>query len=51
MVQDYKTAIIGLGSMGYGMAQSCLRAGHPTWGVDINPEAANRFRAEGGAAG
>ncbi|MDO6588226.1 NAD(P)-dependent oxidoreductase [Salipiger sp. 1_MG-2023] len=51
MVQTYKTAVIGLGSMGYGMAQSCLRAGHPTWGVDINADAASRFRAEGGQPG
>lgn len=51
MVQTYKTAVIGLGSMGYGMAQSCLRAGHPTWGVDINADAVSRFRAEGGQPG
>lgn len=44
-------AIIGLGSMGYGMAASCLRAGHPTWGVDIDQEAVRRFVAEGGQAG
>lgn len=46
-----KTAVIGLGSMGYGIAQSCLRAGHDTWGVDIAPERVRRFVAEGGAAG
>ena len=51
MPQDFKTAVIGLGSMGYGMALSCLRAGHRTWGVDINPEAAARFVAEGGEPG
>jgi len=37
--------------MGYGMAASCLRAGHPTWGVDIDQEAVRRFVAEGGQAG
>lgn len=51
MAQDIKTAVIGLGSMGYGMANSCLRAGHLTWGVDVNPDAANRFVAAGGQSG
>lgn len=46
-----KIAVIGLGSMGYGMAQSLLRAGHATWGVDVNPEAVTRFAAEGGEVG
>jgi L-threonate 2-dehydrogenase len=45
------TAIIGLGSMGYGMAQSILRAGHVAHGFDIDPARVARFRAEGGAAG
>ncbi|WP_300012572.1 L-threonate dehydrogenase [uncultured Roseobacter sp.] len=43
-----KIAVIGLGSMGYGMAQSLLRAGHATYGYDINPQTAERFQAEGG---
>ncbi|WP_299502630.1 L-threonate dehydrogenase [uncultured Roseobacter sp.] len=43
-----KIAVIGLGSMGYGMAQSLLRAGHATYGYDVNPRAAERFQAEGG---
>ncbi|WP_108483514.1 L-threonate dehydrogenase [Oceaniglobus ichthyenteri] len=46
-----KIAVIGLGSMGYGMAQSVLRAGHQTFGFDINPDASARFQAEGGLAG
>lgn len=45
------TAVIGLGSMGYGMAQSVLRAGHTTHGFDINSEVTARFQSEGGAAG
>ena len=45
------TAVFGLGSMGYGIAASILRAGHKTWGVDIADAAMERFRAEGGAAG
>tara|TARA_R110002074_G_scaffold86956_1_gene192129 strand:+ start:8293 stop:9189 length:897 start_codon:yes stop_codon:yes gene_type:complete len=44
-----KTAVIGLGSMGYGMAQSVLRAGHTTYGYDINARTAERFQAQGGA--
>ncbi|MEX0308630.1 MAG: L-threonate dehydrogenase [Tateyamaria sp.] len=45
------TAVIGLGSMGYGMAQSCLAAGHVTYGFDINPDQMDRFQADGGTAG
>ncbi|MEL7181732.1 MAG: NAD(P)-binding domain-containing protein, partial [Pseudomonadota bacterium] len=44
-------AVIGLGSMGYGMAASLLAAGHPTHGFDINPDQVARFQAEGGAPG
>ncbi|HET9067361.1 MAG TPA: L-threonate dehydrogenase [Amaricoccus sp.] len=46
-----KVAVVGLGSMGYGIAQSLLRAGHDTLGLDARPEPAARFRAEGGAGG
>jgi len=48
---EQKIAIIGLGSMGYGMAQSLLRAGHTTYGYDINADTATRFQTEGGSAG
>ena len=44
-------AVIGLGSMGYGIAQSCLRAGHVTYGVDVVAAQMDRFRGEGGAPG
>ncbi|MSU88781.1 NAD-binding protein [Rhodobacteraceae bacterium 2CG4] len=44
-------AVIGLGSMGFGMASSCLRAGHRVWGVDLNADAVARFVGEGGQAG
>ena len=46
-----KVAVFGLGSMGYGMAQSLVRAGHSVHGFDVVPEAMARFAAEGGAAG
>lgn len=45
------TAVIGLGSMGFGMAQSVLRAGHPTHGYDINEDTVQSFQAEGGLQG
>ena len=44
-------AVIGLGSMGYGMAQSLLRAGHTTFGYDINAKTTQRFQDEGGVVG
>jgi 3-hydroxyisobutyrate dehydrogenase-like beta-hydroxyacid dehydrogenase len=45
------TAVIGLGSMGFGMASSLLRAGHATWGVDVAPAQVEKFRALGGQQG
>ena len=48
---DSKVAVFGLGSMGYGMAQSLLRAGHIVHGFDVVPAAMDRFVAEGGATG
>ena len=46
-----KVAVIGLGSMGMGIAQSCLRGGLETHGFDTRPEAVQSFAAEGGAPG
>lgn len=43
-----KIAAIGLGAMGYGMASSCLRAGHSVWGIDLAVDPMQRFRALGG---
>lgn len=43
--------VIGLGSMGFGMAQSCLRAGLETRGVDVAADAEARFAELGGSAG
>jgi len=51
MSASQEIAVIGLGSMGYGIAASILRAGHHTFGLDINPELRARFLAEGGSAG
>ncbi len=44
-----KIGVIGLGSMGYGIATSLLRAGHQVYGADVNVAAVKRLRAEGGA--
>ena len=44
-----KIGVIGLGSMGYGIATSLLRSGHQVFGADINPEAIKRLRADGGS--
>lgn len=47
----HNVAAIGLGSMGYGIAQSALRGGHTVWGVDINADQMQRFVQEGGQSG
>ena len=46
-----KVAAIGLGSMGYGMAQSLLRAGHEVYGFDVVPAQVDRLASEGGKKG
>lgn len=48
---DHHSSIVGLGSMGYGMALSLLRAGHAVHGFDINPDVTARFVAAGGLTG
>ena len=42
-----RIAVIGLGSMGYGMAQSCLRAGHAVMGIDVAEGPVQRLGGEG----
>lgn len=51
MTTPHRTAVIGLGSMGYGIAKSCLAAGHDTYGYDVAPAQTERFVTEGGATG
>ncbi len=41
--------VVGLGSMGFGIAASLLRAGHAVCGSDVNPDAVQGLVAEGGA--
>lgn len=45
------TGIFGLGSMGYGMAQSLLRAGHDLAAFDVAPQPVARIAAEGARTG
>ena len=45
-----RAAVIGLGSMGYGMASSLRRAGYDVAGYDVSPGTVERFRNEGGRA-
>ena len=42
--------VVGLGSMGMGAAQSCIKAGLRTWGVDLNPQALQTLRDSGAQA-
>ncbi|HCL63434.1 MAG TPA: 3-hydroxyisobutyrate dehydrogenase [Rhizobium sp.] len=47
---DLKVCVIGLGSMGMGVATSLLRGGFETVGCDVSEEAMTRFAASGGKA-
>lgn len=47
MTKDFHVGIIGLGSMGMGAAQSCLRSGLATWGADLNPAARETLLSSG----
>lgn len=51
MDNQSSVAVIGLGSMGYGVATSLLRAGLTTHGFDVVAAQEERFRGEGGAPG
>ncbi|MBB6303879.1 L-threonate dehydrogenase [Rhizobium leucaenae] len=44
-----KIGVVGLGSMGYGIATSLVRSGHQVYGADVNPGAVERLRSEGGS--
>ena len=43
-----KVCVIGLGSMGFGMAESLLRGGFSVTGFDVNPDAMSRLSEMGG---
>ena len=46
-----RVGVIGLGSMGYGMATSLVAAGLETHGFDVSADAVTRFAAGGGRSG
>jgi 3-hydroxyisobutyrate dehydrogenase len=48
MTDNRRAAVIGLGSMGFGMAASLKRGGFDVVGCDVSDEAVERFRREGG---
>ena len=43
-----RVAVIGLGSMGYGMALSLKKAGFTVTGCDVSADAVKRFVTDGG---
>lgn len=47
-VSAQRIAVIGLGSMGFGMATSLLRAGFAVTGCDVSADSVARFKATGG---
>ena len=47
--ENKKVAVVGLGSMGIGIAESLLRGGFQVIGCDVNTDALARFRQAGGA--
>lgn len=48
MSEPSRVAVIGLGSMGFGMAQSLRRSGFEVVGCDVSAAPLARFREEGG---
>ncbi|MEM1276368.1 MAG: L-threonate dehydrogenase [Pseudomonadota bacterium] len=51
MTKGASVGVIGLGSMGYGIAQSLIRAGFETYGSDVDHAREAALRADGGATG
>lgn len=51
MTNKQKIGVVGLGSMGFGIATSILAAGHEVYGFDLNTDAVERFVKAGGKAG
>ena len=48
MTSNYTAAVVGLGSMGLGMANSLHRANIRTWGCDVNTDQIAKFTSAGG---
>lgn len=47
MSKNYSVAIVGLGAMGMGAAQSCIAAGLDTYGIDLNRVALEKLKSFG----
>lgn len=43
----YSVAVVGLGAMGMGAAQSCVKAGLDTYGVDLDDKLLDKLKAAG----
>ena len=43
MTENKNILVIGLGSMGYGIAKSLMRAGYKVYGQDKNPDQQKKF--------
>ena len=43
----YSVAVVGLGAMGMGAAQSCIKAGLDTYGVDLDEKLLSKLKAAG----
>jgi 3-hydroxyisobutyrate dehydrogenase len=50
MSESRVLGVVGLGSMGLGVALSALRRGVPTWGLDTRPEPMHKLAEAGGQA-
>jgi len=50
MSSTFKIAVFGLGSMGFGMAESLIRAGHTTYGFDPVADLQDRLVTVGGVS-
>jgi len=51
MTEKKRIGVIGLGSMGYGIAISIHKAGHEVYGFDVAPMQVEKFIAAGGRSG
>ena len=48
MTENKNILVIGLGSMGYGIAKSLIRTGYKVYGQDKNPDQQKKFFQDGG---
>ncbi len=51
MTENKNILVIGLGSMGYGIAKSLMRTGYQVYGQDKNPDQQKKFFQDGGFEG